>query len=88
MSEHIRRDLGKTLQARKMFRRLFSPEYFGENFDRYEESLLKGSYLRIFEIALDAEQNANTFDELFDAIQKIVIDFEETGFFDEVSGVE
>ena len=86
MSE--RGDMGETVQARKMFRRLFSPEYFGENFNRYEESLLKRSYFRVFEIALDAEQNANTFDELFDAIQKIVIEFEETGFFDESFGFE
>ena len=45
--------------------------------------VLKESYLKIYDIAIESQMQSVTFDELFDSIIEILDEYDEAGFFEE-----
>ena len=71
-------DIGERINFINKQRRMF----LSERLDSRELRVLKNSYFDVYRIAVRAHDKATSFDELFDAIQDIVIEIEEAGFFE------
>tara|TARA_R110000751_G_scaffold95507_1_gene186703 strand:+ start:516 stop:755 length:240 start_codon:yes stop_codon:yes gene_type:complete len=71
-------DIGERINFINNQRRMF----LSERLDSRELRVLKNSYFDVYRIAVRAQDKATSFDELFEAIQDIVIEIEEAGFFE------